>query len=382
MIIIKNGMVIDFEKGFHQNDILIEKGKIVEIGRSFHNNSAEVIDAEDCYVVPGFIDIHTHGAFGIDIMAATAGDLDKLSLLYASRGVTGFLPTTITLPVVKIARALENISEATENGTSGARILGIHLEGPFINSKFKGSHPEEYILNPTVELMEAFIRKSNNHLKIVTLAPEVDGAMELVKHFRGRGIVFAAGHSALNSSSAASVFDSGITHISHLFNAMTGIHHREPGLVGAALDDDRITVELIADGIHVNPIVIRIALKSKSPADIALITDSTMAAGLMDGDYFLGEQQVTVKNREARLASGVLSGSTLTMAEAVGNMVQKFGIPLEYALRMASETPSRIIGVNNTKGGITEGKDADIVLLDKDLDIKVTMVEGRVVFRN
>jgi len=382
MLIIKNGIVINAEKGFEKKDILIDGEKIVVIGCELCDNSAEIINAEGCYVVPGFIDIHTHGAFGVDTVTASGRDLDKLSLFHASKGVTGFLPTTITLPVVKIVETLENLSAAIETGTSGARILGINLEGPFINRKFKGAHPEEYIMYPTIDLMEVFIRKSNHNIRIVTFAPELDGAMELVESFKGRNIVFAIGHSALNASGALQIFDQGIRHVSHLFNAMVGIHHREPGLAGVALDDDRVTVELIADGIHVNPLIIKMAVKCKSPAGVALITDSTMAAGLDDGEYFLGEQRVTVRNKEARLSSGILSGSTLTMIDAVRNMIKEFGIPLEQAVRMASETPSRIIGVNDRKGSITAGKDADILLLDKDLNVKMTMVEGRIVFRN
>jgi N-acetylglucosamine-6-phosphate deacetylase len=199
-------------------------------------------------------------------------------------------------------------------------------------------------------------------------------------HFKGSGITFAIGHSELNSSGAREVFGKGITHVTHLFNAMTGFHHREPGLAGAALDNEDVTVEIICDGIHINPSVVRIIMKCKPPEKVAIITDSTIAAGLEDGEYYLWDRPITVRNSEARLNNGVLSGSTLTMEDAVKNMVNRFGIPLEDTIIMASDTPARIVGVSSRKGGISPGRDADIVFLDDSLNVRLTMVKGRVVY--
>lgn len=381
MEIIRNGFVFSTDEGFAKKDLLINEGKIVEIGENISDNGALCIDAENLYVVPGFIDMHTHGAFGYDLATASCEDIDKISVFYANKGVTAFVPTTITLSVVNIVKTLENISRRIEMGTSGARILGINLEGPFINRKFKGAHPEEYIMHPTVELIESFVKKSNDNIRIITIAPELDGVYDIINYFKNRRIVFAIGHSALDSNGAQEAFEHGITHVTHLFNAMPGIHHREPALPGAALGNDNVTVEIIADGIHINPAIIRMVAKCKPSGKVVLVTDSSMAAGLDDGEYFLGEQKIVVKNREARLASGVLSGSTLSMIDAVQNMIKKFGIPLEETIKMVSDTPSKIIKVDDVKGSLLPGKDADIVLLDGDLNIKMTIVEGRTVFK-
>lgn len=380
-MIIKSGLIYDVKQGFKKNDLLITNGKIVKIGREIAGNVDEIVDADGFYVIPGFIDLHTHGSYGFDTMTATCEELDKMSLFYASKGVTGYLPTTITAPVTKIVRALENIGKRIEMGTSGAKILGVNLEGPYVNNKFKGAHPEEYIMYPTVGFTQELIKKSRNNIRMITLAPELDGVNELVEYFKHDNIVFAIGHSALNSNGAQQIFSQGITHVTHLFNAMVGIHHREPGLAGAALDNDSATVEIIADGIHINPSIIRLVVKCKFPEKIALVTDSTMAAGLDDGEYFLGEQKVYVKSKVGRLSSGVLSGSTLTMIDAVRNMVNKFKIPIEHVIKMASYTPSKIINLNHKKGSIDIGKDADVVLLDGELNVKMTIVEGRVVFK-
>lgn len=379
MLLIKGGLVYRLFKGFEKNDLLIRDGRIDRLGSGAEGSGGEVINAEGLYVVPGFIDIHTHGVIGFEFMSASADELNRMSDYYASRGVTSFLPTTMTAPVVTIVEALKNISTAAERGTTGAGIAGINLEGPFINRRYKGGHPEEYIVQPSVELFESFLEISGGRLKIVNLAPEMTGAEDIVKKY-GKSIRFSVGHSDLNYAGAQKAFEKGISHVTHLFNAMAGLHHREPGLVGAALDNDGVSVELIADCVHIHPSVIRMAVKCKSPGRVALITDSSMATGLKDGEYTLGGQKIIVKNGEVRLCNGVLSGTTLTMIDAVRNMVGPVGIPLEEALAMATLTPARVAGIDDRKGSLEEGKDADIVLLDSALDIKMTIVKGRIVY--
>lgn len=381
MLRIKNGNVFVNGTGFEKSDVLVDNGRIIGICQNTDTYATQTIDADGCYVVPGFIDIHTHGAYGVDIMSASCNNLDELSHFYASQGVTSFLPTTMTLPVLRIVKTLETINQAIEKGVAGAKILGVNLEGPFINRNFKGAHPEEYIMYPSLELIESLVKKSNNKIKMITMAPELEGAENIVEYLKSSGIILAIGHSELNFKGAQEAFKCGITHVTHLFNAMIGVHHREPGLAGAALDCDDVTVELIADGIHIHPSVIRMVVKCKSPEKVALVTDSTVAAGLSDGQYFFAERQVIVKNKEARLPNGVLAGSMLTMADAVRNMAKLFGIPLEHVLIMASETPARILKINNAKGRISVGYDADITILDENLEVKMTIVEGQVVFR-
>ncbi|MEG6612726.1 N-acetylglucosamine-6-phosphate deacetylase [Pseudoclostridium thermosuccinogenes] len=379
-MIIKGGSVCSFGNGFEKKDIMVEGSIIKKIDGEIDAHGEEVIDASNYYVLPGFIDIHTHGGNGNDTMDATYEALDNMSKFYASKGVTACLPTTMTAPIKDIVKALENIRDTVKRGTSGATILGVNLEGPFISKKYKGSHPEEYIVSPSIELIEGFIEKSGDNIRVMTIAPELDGVDEIIEHFKGRNIVFSAGHTAVNYKEGMKAFEKGFNHVTHLFNAMMGIHHREPGFTGAALDNDQVTVELICDGIHINPAVIRMVVKCKTCGRVALITDSTMAAGLEDGEYTLGFEKIFVKNGEARLENGVLAGSTLTLIDAVKNMVNKFGISLEETIQMATLVPAKAIHVDDRKGSIDVGKDADLVILDKDLNVVKTIVMGRVVF--
>ena len=273
-MLIKNGLVFNINNSFEKNDILVEDSIIKKIDRVVDAGDEEIIDASDCYVLPGFIDIHTHGGNGSDTMDATYEALENMSRFYASRGVTACLPTTMTAPIKDIVKALENLRDTIERGTSGATILGINLEGPFISKNNKGSHPEEYIVTPTIELIESFIEKSGDNIRLITIAPELENVSEIIEHFKGRNIVFSAGHTAINYEDGMKALQNGFTHATHLFNAMTGLHHREPGFVGAALDSEQTTVELICDGIHINPAVIRMVVKCKTCEKIALITDS------------------------------------------------------------------------------------------------------------
>jgi len=379
-MLIKNGLVFNTNNSFEKKDILVESSKIKRIDDMVDVKDEETVDASGCYVLPGFIDIHTHGGNGNDTMDATYEAMENMSRFYASRGVTACLPTTMTAPIKDIVKALENLRDTIKRGTSGATILGINLEGPFISKNNKGSHPEEYIVNPTIELIESFIEKSGDNIRLITMAPELENVDEIIEHFKGRNIVFSAGHTATNYENGMKALQGGFTHATHLFNAMTGLHHREPGFVGAALDSEQTTVELICDGVHVNPAVIRMVVKCKTCGKIALITDSMMAAGLEDGEYTLGVEKVYVKNGEARLNNGVLAGSTLTLIDAVRNMVSKFGIPFEEVIQMATIVPARVIHVDDRKGSIETGKDADIVILDKNLNVIKTIVNGKVVY--
>lgn len=381
MIVIKSGMVFSKEGSFSIKDVLIDKSTISRLDRDINEAQAEAFDADGCYVVPGFIDLHTHGANGIEFMYSSPEEIDSVTEFFAAMGVTSFLPTTITAPLVKIVEAIKNIRKAKEAGTKGSKILGINLEGPFINRKYKGSHPEEYIINPSAELLNSLVNISGGNIRIVGIAPEMDRNDEIYQRFRNSSIILSVAHTELNYSDAQDVFNKGISHVTHLFNSMLGMHHREPGLVGAAFDNDNATVELIADCVHIHPPILRIAVRCKTPDRIALITDSSMAAGLDDGEYTLGGRKIIVKDGISKLSTGVLSGTTLTMINAVRLMNQKVGIRLEDVVKMASEVPARILHIDDKKGSIDAGKDADITVLDKDLNVKLTIVEGRVVYR-
>lgn len=385
MKLIRNGFIFENDKSFIRKDILINNRKITKIDTKINDeideNFLEVLDAEGCLVVPGFIDIHTHGANGFDIMKSDYEALDCLSCFFASKGVTTFLPTTMTDSIDNTDRALRSIRNAIEKGTTGARIIGINMEGPFISPEYKGAHPKEYIIEPDPQIIKKFIHESGNNVRIMTLAPELKGIKEIVNKFSGEGIVFAVGHSGIDFISVKGTFDNGFRHVTHLFNAMTGLHHRAPGLVGAALDSDNVTVEIIPDCIHVDPAVIRATIKCKTPERVVVITDSILAAGINEGRLPFGGQQIIVKDGAATLENGILAGSTLTMIDAVRNMVLKVGVSLEDIIKMVSSNPAKVINIYDRKGSISEGKDADLVILDEGLNIRATIVEGAIVYQ-
>lgn len=378
MKLIKNGLVLDNKRGFERRDVLIDSRKIKRIDDKIGDleNDCEVVDAEGLYVVPGFIDIHMHGAVGVDIMKADPILMDKLSLFLASRGVTSFVATVMTDSMDNIGRALNNIRCSMERGTKGAKIAGINMEGPFLNPKYSGAHPREHIVKPSAEIINELIQKSGNNIRIMTAAPELDGISEVIRELKKENITFCAGHSGIDFAGAKEAFKNGFKHVTHLFNAMTGIHHREPGLAGAALDSDNATVEIIPDLIHVHPAVIEIAVKRKTPNRVVLVTDSISAAGIEDKKLQFAGRPITIKDGAAVFENGVLAGSTLTMIDGIRNMVREAGCSLEDAIKMASVNPAKIVNIFDRKGSLSEGKDADVVILDKDLNIRQTIIEG------
>ncbi|WP_265445820.1 N-acetylglucosamine-6-phosphate deacetylase [Acetivibrio straminisolvens] len=382
MKLIKNGLVLDSQKGFEARDILIDSGRITRIDKNIEvsEKDCEVLDAEGFYVVPGFIDVHTHGAAGIDIMKADPNRLNELSLFLASKGVTSFLATVMTDSKENIDRALENIRLAMERGLRGAKIAGINMEGPFINPKYRGAHTMEHILKPDAGIIDEFIGKSGNNIRLVTAAPELDGILEIIQKCQKENIVLSAGHSGIDFAGAKEAFRNGFKHVTHLFNAMTGIHHREPGLSGAALDSENVTVEVIPDLIHVHGAVIQMIVKCKTPDKVILITDSILASGLGDGKLKFAGGQIMVKDGVAAFENGVLAGSTLTMIDGIRNMVKELGFSLEDVIKMVSENPAKLINVFDRKGSLSKGKDADIVILDKKLNIQEAIIQGMTVY--
>ena len=335
----------------------------------------------DAIVLPGFIDEHIHGAGGADTMDGTSSALKTMADALAAEGTTSFLATTMTQSEQNILRALGAV-KTYRNGkrTSGARLLGVHLEGPFIAEAHKGAQPAEYIAKPNADILERYNSASGNCIKIVTLAPEVGGAAELIAYMKERGIVASVGHTSAKFADIARAVESGATHVTHTFNAQSALHHREIGTVGAALLLDDLTCELIADGIHVSVPAMQLLLKSKGER-VILITDAIRAKGLGDGESELGGQKVFVKDGQARLADGTLAGSVLRMNVAIKNIVEKADAPLGLAVKYATENPARDLGVFEDMGSIAVGKRADFAVLDSRFNVLLTVRDGEIIYR-
>ncbi len=336
---------------------------------------SEVIDAEGKYLSAGFIDIHIHGCAGADTMDENDESLAVISRSLTATGVTAFLPTTMTMPEERIEQALKNIRNAMKKQAAGAEILGCHLEGPFINKNAKGAHDETFIAAPYYKLIESY----GDVLKIVTLAPETAGSELFIKRCTESNIIISIGHTQATYEQAMEAVRRGARLFTHTFNAMPPLHHRHPGAAGAALDSEACC-ELIVDNIHVHPAVQRIVLKAKGTDRVILITDAMMACLMKEGVYNLGGQQVTVMDNAVRLANGHLAGSILTLNTAVKNIISNTGLDLPDAIRLVTQNPARMLGIDDRKGRIAAGMDADLTLFDGNMNIYETYVKGQLVY--
>lgn len=377
-------------KGFKNTWIVTEKGlektsltydeKFVTIGK---NEEGLQELPEEYVVVPGFIDEHVHGAAGSDAMDGTMEDLGKIANALASEGTTAFLATTMTQSPENITKALKAVKAYRElSPESGAEILGVHLEGPFISKDFVGAQPIEYVAKPSVEVFKKYQDASGDCVRIVTLAPEVEGSTELIKYLVSQNIVASIGHTNATYADVKKAVEAGATNLTHTYNAMKPLHHREVGTVGSGLLFDELNCECICDGIHVSGPAIQLLHKNKPADKMTLITDAMRAKHMPDGVSELGGQVVIVKNGEARLENGTLAGSVLKMNNAVKNVMKFLNLPLEEVVKLASQNPAKNLGVFDQIGSIKEGKRADFVILDKDLNVVQTVRNGKVIYTN
>lgn len=376
-MLIKNCKII-FHDRIEDGSILIENGKIKAINPITHDDN-DIIDAEGSYVSPGFIDVHIHGAGGYDTMDGTYDALNHISKSISKHGTTSFLPTTMTCAIDDIRKSIEAIAKAKEIGTEGANVLGAHLEGPFINPEMIGAQNPKYVENPSIETFKSMVGEHIDAITSITLAPEVEGAKELISYLKENNITVSMGHTKATYNEAIEGVKCGVCHSTHLFNAMTGLHHREAGVVGAIFDSE-ITTETISDGIHISYPSLRIAYKQKGTDKVLLVTDAMMACSMPDGMYSLGGQDVVVKEGAARLANGALAGSVLTLDAAVRNVVKNSNYPLYEVVKMATLNPARLCKVENRKGSIKEGFDADLLIFDEDITIKKVIINGKVIY--
>ena len=342
------------------------------------NSYDKIVSGEGNYLAPGFIDIHNHGNSGYDFMDSTEEAVDEIGKYHISKGVTSYLGTIITSNYEDMLNATKNICDY-ENKGDRSNLLGVHLEGPFFNIINKGAQPEEHIKKPNIDMIENILRVSKNKLKMVSLAPEIEGALDIIRYLKQNNITISMAHSNATYEEAKMGIDNGITVTTHLYNGMRGFNHREPGIIGASLMDERVYCEIIYDRFHLHDIAVEIALKTKGYEKIILVSDAMMAAGLDDGEYTLGGQKVFVKDEKPLLESGNIAGSTLNLQKSVYNIVKYLKVPLIDAVRMASLNPAKAIHMDNELGSIEIGKRADLIFIDDEIDIKKVILNGELI---
>ena len=333
----------------------------------------------DWHVIPGFIDAHIHGAMGDDVMDADPAGLARIAAYLPAEGTTSFLATTMTGARSAIEAALATAADH-DTAPGQAEMLGVHLEGPFVNPAKAGAQPAEHIADPDIAAFDAWQAASGGRIRVVTLAPEQPGGAVLVAHLAERGVRASIGHSACNAAQAEAAIAAGANRGTHLFNAMDGLHHRTPGAAAALLTNPAARSEIIADGLHVSPAMVKLAYRAAGAGRLMAITDAMRAKGLGDGEYELGGQPVTVKNGEARLADGTLAGSVLTFDSAFRNLRAFTGCDMRAAMGMTSATAAADLGLADRKGQLAPGFDADIVVLDGDGQLRLTVVRGVVAY--
>lgn len=380
---------IKSKKIFKENEIILDHALKIEgdqitafVKNSELSSKDTVVDCENKIIIPALIDLHIHGAVGKDVMDGDYESLNEISKYLASNGVGRFLAATLTAPIFKIENALKNIKESKKRGLAGAEIIGSYLEGPYLSKEKKGAHPEEHLRDPDISEIEKLINISGNNIKVLALAPEKNNSQKVIKFLRDKGIIAALAHTNANYSIIEESVKNGAFLATHTFNGMKGMHHRNPGALGGIMIFDEIYSELIADKIHVHPAVMKILYKVKGLEKIALISDCMRAGGLEDGEYKLGEMDVNVKNATARTRSGSLAGSTLKIKDALLNIKEALDIELFEAVKMASLVPAKILGLDSELGSIKKFKKADITVIDSEMNIYLTAVDGKIVYKN
>lgn len=362
-----NGSLIDLE-------IRTEEDRISAAGKKLDlRPGEECVDLNGNWLLPGFVDVHTHGREGLDFSEASAEEIGTLRKSYAGQGVTTVLATTMTMEYEYSRQMLKRIADAIESGQEGARILGINLEGPFLSHEKKGCHDERYLLAPESGVFDEFDRQARGHIRLVDVDPCYPGAMEFISRYHEDKCISIA-HTTADYETACEAVRAGATEVTHLFNAMNGLHHREPGVIGMAFDQP-VNAELICDGIHVHPSVIRMAFHLM-PFRICLISDSMSAAGLTDGEYALGGLKVIVKDRKAANEDGTIAGSTTNVFEACRNVIS-FGVPVEQAILAATRNPAKAVRIYDTVGSIKEGKMADLLVVTPGFDLEQVYIGGK-----
>lgn len=361
-----------------QGEHIVYAGEATALPADLDVLNAQSIRETEGYIIPGFIDIHVHGGNGEDFMDSNKEVLDTITSYHCSQGTTSMLATTMTAPKAAIDSVLKEVNEYKQHEMPYTRLEGVHLEGPFISPKWPGAQNPEHIVHANIEWLEEWETAYPGLVKQVTLAPERDGALEAIAWLKDHNIVAALGHTDATYDEVLNAVEAGLSHGVHTFNAMTGLHHRKPGTVGAMLSDDRLSAEIIADGIHVHPAGVRILARMKQDYNLILITDAMSATGMADGEYTLGDLPVVVENGIATLKSNrdSLAGSTLTMIKGFQFLIKEIGLDIERASQLASRNPAKKLGIDYRTGSLKDGYQADVLLLNSDLEINGVWVQG------
>jgi N-acetylglucosamine-6-phosphate deacetylase len=377
-LLLRNATVVLPNRTIEHGTILLEDGYIASIDEGGATD-VETVDLGGMTLLPGFIDVHIHGAVGVDVMEATAEGLQEVSHHLAAQGVTGWLPTFVPASDENYTSAVRAISQSMQNG--GARVLGVHYEGPFVNSAQCGALHTEYFKTYSGPQDLESLPVPEDAVRMITLAPEVSGGVELVRELKARGWVISIGHTRADLQVLAEACDAGARHMTHFMNAMAPLHHRSPGPVAWGLSREDMTFDLIADGIHLDPFMLRLLLKIKGVKGISLISDAIAAAGKGDGDYRIWGETISVKNGRTANASGSIAGSVISMLDAV-RLMHSLGVSYADLAQMASANPARLLGLDQMCGSIEVGKRADLVAIDGTGSVKLTIVGGQVAFKS
>jgi N-acetylglucosamine-6-phosphate deacetylase len=360
--------------------VVVEEGRIAEVGtrNAMALPPGDHLDFPGCVLAPGLIDIHIHGGAGYDVMEADSSELAILEQSLLRTGVTAYLPTTVTAPMERLLSALDKVGGyiSQQNSSNAVRALGIHLEGPFISHTKRGVHPTRDLLTPSAAILERFHQASHGTIRMITIAPELPGALETIDHARKLGILVSVGHSNANTAETQAAVAAGARHATHTFNAMRPLDHREPGILGVTLSDERLTADIIVDGIHVAPAVVDLFIKAKGLERAILITDAISATGKPDGNYRLGAMEVTVRDGRCE-HEGKLAGSVLTLDRAVRNVAAFAEISMQAALRLATLNPARRLGLEGHRGTIAPGQTADLIALNSGGEVTFAMAGGK-----
>ncbi len=382
-MLLKGHIISPIDSGEGKDILEIDGRSVTFIGPSgtlFPGSEHQIFDFGVNYICPGFINLHVHGSGGVDVMDNSYHALDWMSRALAEGGTTSFLATTMSAPRQELLEVVRTIANTGLRGTKGAQVIGAHLEGPFLNPGKKGAHKEEDLRLPDINEFKEYIDAGNGAVKMVTVAPELPDIIPVIKFARSRGVVVSLGHSVASIAQVDEAFAAGLSHVTHAFNAMSGLHHRDLGTTGAIMSMKQLTADVIPDGLHVHPSVIKILVQAKGIDRVCAITDCIRAGGMGNGIFEFGGRKVIVRDGAARLADGTISGSVISMAEAVKTIVEKVGLSLNEAVKMASANPAGILGLNS-KGVLMPGKDADVVVLDRNFRVLMTVVAGKIVYQ-